>query len=222
MKLWEKIFIGIGIILSIFIIMTIRKFVIFTNLNYLNKEKQSIDNIYSKVTINQETIETFIKGNAEKIILKRNGETITQLTKPEYRILYKDNGVNKTRSVYNDDYNKHMNMAENQNKIANFVDYITLPEKIWSSICSSVKTETINGQAYYVISGHNTNIVYYENTKNVKVYINKDTGLTYKRVEEINENGNIREEVAMYEYKFNTVTDNDMAELNNEEYELEK
>jgi len=72
MKLWEKIFIGIGIVLSIFIIITIRKFVIYTNLNYLNKEQQNIGNIYCKFTTEGQIIETYTKGNIKKSVLKNN------------------------------------------------------------------------------------------------------------------------------------------------------
>ncbi len=43
-----------------------------------------------------------------------------------------------------------------------------------------------------------------------------------QNVKTINENGNIRDEIATYEYKFNVVTDEDVAELDETEYELKK
>lgn len=222
MKLWEKIFIGIGIILSIFIIMTIRKFVIYTNLNYLNKEQQESGNIYCKVTVEQQIIETYTKGNIQKMILTGNGRVITQITKPEERILYEDDGVNKTRREYKRK-TEYVEEIDPENKIANFADFTTLPEKIWSSICSHIKTEKIDEQEYYVISGRNENFfARAENTKNMKVYINKDTGLTYKFVETLSENGKLRDRIVTYEYKFNVVTDEDVAELDEQEYKIKR
>lgn len=220
MKLWEKIVIGIGIILSIFIIMTIRKFVIYTNLNYLNKEKQSIGNIYTKITVGQDTVEKYRKGDIEKLVAKKYGKIITQVMNSEYWIVYTDDGVNKTRTEKQQKKSERAVMLEPENTILNFAYFTTLPEKIWSSICSHITTETIDGQEYYVVSGRNVNFIYSERTKNIKAYINKNTGLIYKVVETINENGNIRDEIAIYEYKFNVVTDEDVAELDEQEYKI--
>ncbi len=220
MKLWEKIFIGIGIVLSIFIIITIRKFVIYTNLNYLNKEQQNIGNIYCKFTTEGQIIETYTKGNIKKSVLKNNSKIITQITKPDYWIVYEDDGVNKTRTKQFPKKTETYIVSESENKIPNYADFTILFEKIWSSICSSIRTETVDGQDYYVISGHNVNFVYLENTKNVKVYINKNTGLAYKKIETIKENGNIRDKISTFEYKFNVVTDEDVAELDEQEYKI--
>lgn len=208
MKLWKKIVIGIGVIVIIFIVLTIRKFMIFTNLDYKNKEQQKSGNIYCKVTREQQVSELYIKGNTHKMVAKRDNVVVTQLTKPEYRIMYIDNGKEKIMKVYYED-NLIMDSS------FNFCDYYSVPEKILNCIVSKINTEKIDGQEYYVISGT------YNIPKGIKVYINKNTGLTYKRVETIKENGNLRDVDEMFEYKFNVVTDEDVAELDSSEYKIE-
>lgn len=221
MKLWKKILMVIAIILIIFVMLTLRKFMIFTDLNNKNKEQQSNTNVYTKVITEQITTEAYRKGNIVKIVNERNGIVMTQLTKPEYRIVYTDDGVNKTRNVYDSYYDREL-WDENQNIILNFADYFTLSEKIWNSICSKIKTETVDGQEYYVLSGHNTRFMYDVNSIDLKVYINKNTGLPLKIVETIDENGNIRDKITMYEYQFDIVTDEDVAEFDSSEYEMQE
>lgn len=219
MKLWKKISIGIGIVLIIFIIMTLRKFMIFTDLNNKNKAQQKNGNFYSKITTEQKIVETYTKGDSKKVILKSDNQIHIQVTKPEYWIVY--DGVNKTGKRFEKNTEK-VTMIESQDKISNFADYTTVFEKIWNSICSHIKTEKIDGQEYYVISGHNTNFFApSENSKGQKVYIDKNTGLTFKIIETVNEDGNVKDKVTTYEYQFNTVTDEDVAELDSSEYELQ-
>ncbi len=209
MKLWEKIVIGIGVIVIIFIILTIRKFMIITNLDYKNKEQQKTGNIYCKVTSEKRVTEIYTKGDIQKMVGKEDNVVVTQLTKPEYRIMYIDNGREKIMEVYYDD-----NIIMDNS--FNYCAYSTVPEKILNSIASKINTEKIDGQEYYVISGT------YNIPKEIKVYINKNTGLTYKRVVTIKENGNLRDVDEIFEFKFNVVTDEDVAELDSSEYKIQE
>lgn len=47
----------------------------------------------------------------------------------------------------------------------------------------------------------NTNFLYNTNTTKMTIYVEKDTGLTTKIVEEVNENGEIKEIYKDFEYK---------------------
>ena len=56
----------------------------------------------------------------------------------------------------------------------------------------------------------NTNFLYNTNTTKMTIYVEKDTGLTTKIVEEVNENGEIKE---IYE---------DISEPDNSEYKMQE
>ena len=77
-------------------------------------------------------------------------------------------------------------------------------------------------QCYELSSLYNSNFMYSENKKEIKAYIEKDTGLPIKLIEVVNENGKNVENVTTYKYQFNIVTDEDMQEPNNQEYVLQK
>ena len=53
-----------------------------------------------------------------------------------------------------------------------------------------------------------------ETIEKILVYVEKETGLTIKKVEIINENGQKSENIVTYEYKFDSVTDEDVKEPN--------
>ena len=179
MKLWKKIFLLIGLIILVLLGLTARKFLIFTQLDNKNKVQQANTNVYAKVETQFYTVEMYRKGDCVKqVIYKTNQDVIlTQLTRPDCRIFYTDDGKEKTRKIYQEQF-----LIENQNIIANYMNYFTLGEKIISSIGSQITSEIADGKECYVISGYNTNFVYDANAKEYKLYIDKQTGLMVKLI----------------------------------------
>ena len=71
---------------------------------------------------------------------------------------------------------------------------------IINAIVTSIKTKKIDGKDYYVLSSKmNTNFLYDTNTTKMTIYIEKDTGLTTKIVEEVNENGETKQVLKYFE-----------------------
>lgn len=71
---------------------------------------------------------------------------------------------------------------------------------IINSIVTSIKTKKIDRKDYYVLSSKmNTNFLYDTNTTKMTIYIEKDTGLTTKIVEEVNENGETKQVLKDFE-----------------------
>ena len=56
----------------------------------------------------------------------------------------------------------------------------------------------------------------------IKAYAEKATGLPVKYVEIVEENGQKTENVTEYEYRFNCVTDEELAEPDESQYELQE
>lgn len=196
-----------------------RKFWIFTELDHKNKEQQANTNVYAKVVTEQSTIEMYRKEDVVKQVIAKNGTDVvlTQLTKPEYRIFYTDDGARKTMNIYEEEF-----LLENQNIIVNYMDYVTISEKLKSCVGSKIKSETVEGTDCYVISGFNTNFVYDANAIDWKFYLAKDTGLAVKWVETVKENEKVEDRVVTYEYRFNQVTEEDVTELDRSLYEMQE
>ena len=71
---------------------------------------------------------------------------------------------------------------------------------IINAIVTSIKTKKIDGKDYYVLSSKmNTNFLYDTNTTKMTIYIEKDTGLTTKIVEEVNEIGETKQVLKDFE-----------------------
>ena len=83
------------------------------------------------------------------------------------------------------------------------------------------KKKKIAGKECYEISTmYNPNYIYDENSKDLKIYIEKDSGLPVKVVETIEENGEKIQNTIAYEYAFDCVTDEDIAEPEDRSYNL--
>lgn len=108
-------------------------------------------------------------------------------------------------------------------KISNPAYSMSKRELIVNAIVTSIKTKKIDGKDYYMLSSKmNTNFLYNTNTTKMTIYVEKDTGLTTKIVEDVNENGEIKEIYKDFEYKFNNVTDEDISEPDNSEYKMQE
>lgn len=224
MKLWKKILIIIAILLIIFIIIVSRKVLILNSLNDKISKYENSTNAYSKVTINLEDsritqIETYLKDDVIKTIARfKNADnldsTVIQFEYPDVMKTYIEDGDKKTFSSYK-------NEVIERNIIINYASYNNIFELIYNSIVSRIYTYTLDEKECYVIeSTANSNFLYDEDVINVKVYIEKDTGLCLKMVEEYDKNNEIKEYETLREYKFDSITDEDMKEPDISEYTI--
>ena len=66
-------------------------------------------------------------------------------------------------------------------------------ETIFNSIVTKIRLVEIDGRKCYELSSlWSTNYMYQSNTNKLLIYVDKDTGLTVKRIEQIIEDGNIK------------------------------
>lgn len=237
MKLWKKILIVIAVILLIFIAIVLRKFIILNDIdNKVSEYENNQNNIYSKVvsTISEHTIqvECYIKDDIIKYVFEKTDKDGTktrliQITYPHERKLYAEDSNTKVMRVYKEEAPVRGSHIETEapatiSTIANFAYSMSIPERIINSICTSIKSVEVNGKECYELSnvfGSN-----YMESKDVKImaYAEKETGLPVKYIEIVNENGQEVENVTEYEYKFNCVTDEDLAEPDESQYELQE
>ena len=127
---------------------------------------------------------------------------------------YIEDGDKKTFSSYK-------NEVIERNIIINYASYNNIFELIYNSIVSRIYTDTLDEKECYVIeSTANSNFLYGEDVINVKVYIEKDTGLCLKMVEVYDKNNEIKEYETLREYKFDSITDEDMKEPDISEYTI--
>lgn len=238
MKLWKKILIVIVIILIIFVGITLRKLIILNDIdNKVSKLENNNDNIYIEVIVNNGThiskLTRFIKDNIDKVIVENidnKGEKTTtiQITYPNQRKVFTEKDGMKVMSVYDETAPKRGAHIENTtsssySSIVNFAYNNSIPEKILDSVLTNIKDMKMDEKQCYELSSlYNSNFMYSENKKEIKAYIEKDTGLPIKLIEVVNENGKNVENVTTYKYQFNIVTDEDMQEPNNQEYTLQR
>lgn len=214
-KILKVVLILIIIALVAFSIHVIRNMIILNSLDEKVKElENNNNNIYGEIisnssTVEKQTVKMYFKDN----VLKQEVETqtkdgkvlgITQITYPNKRKFFIDNGNEKTVQTYEEENN-----INNTTIIMNYTECVTFSEKVVNSIVTNIKTEEIDGKECYVIHGlYNGNIMYEAGTEKVVVYIEKETGLPLKRVDIAKD----KEFVTTYEYKFGAVTDEDMKE----------
>lgn len=222
-----------------FIILTIRKTIILSDIDNKVSNLENIkQNIYVKMSsiTSEYTLETerFIKDDIDKLILKRknkdgNETKIIQYDNAERHRVYaeKDGNINMTTdTVYEGISPKPVRGShiEAPEGVTPFSSYTVIPnvgysnsllERIINSILTSIKTVKIDGKEFYEVSGkYSPSTLYSENTEKISVYVEKETGLTIKKVEIINENGQKVENIITFEYKFDSVTDEDVKEPN--------
>lgn len=236
-----KIFLLIILLLFLtLIILTIRKTIILSDIDTkVSNLENNKKNIYMKMTsiTSEYTLETerFIKDDIDKLILKKKNKDGTETKTIQYdnaerhRVYTeKDGNINLTTdTVYEGISPKPVRGAhiEAPEGVTPFASYtvipnaggysISLPERIKNSIFTSLKTVKIDGKECYEVSGkysYSPSILYDENTEKISIYVEKETGLTIKTVEIISENGHEVENIATFEYNFDTVTDEDIKE----------
>lgn len=213
------------LIILIFVFITLRNFIIIANLNSTVSKQIANTNVAVKNDNETNYIESYRKGDITKYVVHRKNDTsttLTQITTPTKRLLYTDNNGTKRMYMYpGDGENEFFN--ENQNIIPNYARTVTWFEKLLMSMTTRITSQNLDGKEYYVLSGFgNPNYIYDENTISLEIYIEKETGLTQKVVESIKKDKDIVQKLITYEYEFNHVTDEDVAELDSSEYVLEE
>lgn len=235
-----KIFLFVIMLLVlVFIIFTTRKAIILADIDSkVSNLENTKKNIYLKMdsTTSEHTLETerFIKEDIDKLILKRKNKdgtetNIIQYDTTERHRVYniKDGSITLvTDTVYGGISPKPVRGShiESPEGVTPFASYTvisnagysdSLPARIINSIFTSVRNVKMDGKECYEISGkYSSSTLYSENTEKILVYVEKETGLTIKKVEIINENGQKSENIVTYEYKFDSVTDEDVKEPN--------
>ena len=229
-KIIKVILIVLGIVLLAFISYITRNYIILSKIN-----KQQINetgNIYYKQTQKEGdniilTIENWqLDDNNYKLVFdnKKEGISETTIQRDEKYISYQDNGTDKT--MYIEDYAQEdidYEELDSENQ-----DMYTLWDKFKDSIITKISTGVADGKKCYVIRDSSVfNYSMNVNDENgveiptyTKIYIDKSTGIIVK-FEEITNNAEQRIVRTMnYEISFNTVTENDLAELDSKEYKL--
>lgn len=238
MKLWKKVLIVIAIILLIFIILTLRKTIILSDIdNKVTNLENRNKNIYAETTIETNSYTTklkrYIKDDIDKLVLEKtdeNGEKtkIIQITYPNQRKIFTEKDNFKVMNIYDEVAPIRGSHIENTTTssyttIINFAYSISIPEQILNSILTTINSTEIDGKECYELSSkYNTNFIYSQNGKQMKAYVEKETGLPVKLVEVIEENGKKSENITNYEYKFDCVTDEDIKEPDISQYKMQE
>ena len=233
MKLWKKILIVLFVIFLVFLVMTIPKAMLFTELSTkVSNLEDTKQNIHIKMNVHQtgyqSHIERYIKDDVDKLVMERtnidgNTSKLMQFIYPEKRILYIEQNGEKTKNVYEEEAPVRSSvlkegMTSSYTTISNYTLGLAFSPAV---IFSSIHTVEMDGKECYEISTmYNPNYIYDENSKDLKIYIEKDTGLPVKVVETIEENGEKIQNTIAYEYAFDCVTDEDIAEPEDRSYNL--
>lgn len=237
-KIWKILLATILVILFIFIIIISRKASILYKIDRKVREyEDNNSNIYIKTNFNfyehTSQIETFVKDDINKTVLEKtdlegNKTKIIQITYPNERKLFTENKDNKVMYVYEEKapvrgYNLERETVASYTVIGNAGYSSNFFETIFNSLVTKIKLVEIDGRKCYELSSlWNTNYLYKNNTNKLLTYVDKDTGLTVKRIEQIIEDGDIKENITTCEYKFNEVTDEDIKEPNALEYKVQE
>lgn len=236
-KLWKKILMILLVIVIIFAIIFIRRATILADIDKKVTECENNNkNFYVKSTYETSKytmeINRYIKDNVDKLVIEKtnidgNKAKITAITYPEERKVFTEAGDNKVMNVYKEKAairGAHMeNTTETSYTIFSNPAYsMSVIERIINAIGTRIKSVKVDNKDCYELSSlTNTNFLYDDNTTKMLVYVEKDTGLTLKIIQEIKENNEKEQETKKFEYKFNQVTDEDVKEPDNSEYKLQ-
>ena len=212
----------IVMILVIFLFMTIQKMKIIQDLEAKRSQYSNIQNYYLKQ-------ESYAGGPKVDIELwKKDTETFWRIT-----AIYADNHRNITKrytdgtitnSYYeeqiDDQITKEAVLGEKEEYL--IIDNVTFDplhtENSWElfKACSfcSIKIETINGKVCYKISNFHSSNSSMEAKGDTSIYVDKETGLMVRQMSgEVElDTGEKIQTYQDFEYKFNCVTEEDLAE----------
>ena len=213
----KKILKIIGIILLvvivIFLINTIRNYIIITDLQNKVAEYSGSTNYYTKLEVTEKdgtvvTMEYYKKDNREVVFLERNlnGEIskISMYNNGERTDTFWDNEENKIAQL---DSGTIMGV-----NIYNFTETDNKWQTFLGSIFANVKSTSYNEKECYIIKGFMSS--YSLTSEGAEVYIEKDTGLYFKTIEE--------DRTTERKYEFNNVDDSIFIEPDISQYTLKE
>lgn len=205
-KIWKIILLCVVVIIIVFALITTRKVIIFNEINDKISKYEQSTNIYAKTDSEKSTIEILKLDDNKKTILdfKDKPIKIVQINEKGKKNNYTFNKNTNTVTISN---GNDIVMMQDSSVVKNYAKTESLFQTILKSINAKINVENINGKEYYVIdSMMNDDYLTLQNLKSIKAYIDKETGLPLKLVE-TTKDGN--EHIVSYEYKLNTVINDD-------------
>lgn len=206
MKLWKKVLIIILVLFFIFVLLTIRKYIVFTNIinqskAYTNKTNY-IAEVYSLQRDGVSIMKSYNKDGNYLTELQtfglniENERKLTIYNKEDERIAIMQSGENKVALL--------------ENGVGGLVRVVTFPyidnimQKLQLSIMSKITTDNCNNYECYLI----------EITNRWRVWIEKETGLMRREI-----NGG---SVVERSYQFDIVTDENIVKPDISDCEIQQ
>lgn len=238
-KILKCILLVIAIILCILLAIVVRRTIILSKIDKKVSElENNNNNFYIKTSYIDRrnytsVIRRYIKGDVSKLVIEKttaegNNAKIIEITYPEERKLFTEVNDSKVMNVYKEKTavrGAHIEKGtESSYTTFSNPGYSTsINDLIVNAIVTSIKTVKMDGKDCYELSSKmNTNFLYDDNTTKFLIYVEKETCLTLKIVEEVNVNGEIKQVVKDFEYQFNQVTDEEISEPDNSEYKMQE
>ncbi len=209
MKLWTLIVIVILLVIAVFVGMFARKISILSNLDKKMESANEAKNLSVKIVSQNQTSTRYRKDNKVKFVTPSNTTIVDTRGTLATLYLYKEeNGKKIVQKT--DNLTVHITMLEN---CADLVQD-TLSDQIQLARSTKISSQNVDGKACYALtqkakSGY-PSWLFPEGCESVTFYVEKTTGLPIKRVVQ---NIDKTQDVMIFEYSFNTVTDEDMKAL---------
>lgn len=213
-KILKIIGIILLIVIAIFVIHTIRNYIIITDLQnkiakYTSNTNYSIKSISTSKEGTKVIMEYYKKENKQAIFMERNinGETL--------KVSMYDNGERIdvfTESSEGKSCDINSKVSIMQINLYNFLENDNKWQTLFSSAIASVKKTKYNEKECYTIKGFLSSTSLTE--KNSEVIIEKETGLFLK--------SNALEDTVEREYTFNNIEDSIFAEPDISQYKIKE
>lgn len=213
-KILKIVGIVLLVVLILFLIHTIRNYIIISDLQDKISNYTDSTNYYKKTVFTNgdgaiTTMEYYKKGSKEVIFIERvlNEEKykLSKYNNGERVDTFIEKGEEKTCTLDDDANTLQVNLN-------NFLETSNNWQTLLGSITSNIKSSSYEGKDCYIIKGFmsDSNLTYEDS----KVYIEKDTGLCLK-----DESDEMNTE---YEYKFDNVDDSIFVEPDISQYTLKE
>lgn len=217
LKICKIILIIVLIIIILLAIRIIRNFIILNSMQNKVAEYTEKINFYYKIEEDNSNIsyfEVYRKNDLKKITImqKKPENKVMNFIYPGYTNIYEDvaNGIDSMRSQNGETF-------ENVT-IPNYINFNNHFQMLLSSLLVKIKTETIDGTEYCVITNlYSPSYTIENHIQKVTFYFSKNTGLVEKIVETMDTGG---ENTILYTYEFDTVTDENLLEPDKSNYKL--
>ena len=237
-KIFKKVLLVVLIILCVLLVVFVRRASILATIDKKVSDcENNSNNFYIKSVYQSKnknfTTEIYVKDEINKLVMENTNQDgkkikITEITYPEERKVFTEVENSKTMNDYKGKTAVRGAHMENQveashTTLMNPAYSTAINERIINAIGTRIKSVKIDGKDCYELSSlTNTNFLYDVNTTQMLIYVEKNTGLTLKMVQEIKENGETKQIVRNYEYKFNQVTDEEVKEPDNSECKMQE